>query len=78
MYRGELKGLYVLLNMTQAGPGRAVKQEQEQKFRSQVQGDTSGRTKPPVDIEVKVVFYYKDPILKRNFQINVNRRFGRT
>ena len=26
-YRGELKGLYVLLSRTQAGPGREVKQE---------------------------------------------------
>ena len=31
-----------------------------------VQGDTSGRTKPPVDIKTKVVFQYKEHILKRN------------
>ena len=29
-YRGGNKGLYVLLSMTQAGPGRTVKQEQEE------------------------------------------------
>ena len=33
-----------------------------------VQRDTSGRTKPPVDIDVKVAFYYKDLILKHNFK----------
>ena len=32
MYRGEIKGSYVLLGRTQAGPDRAVKQEQEQKI----------------------------------------------
>ena len=36
-YRGELKGLYVLLSRTQAGPGRAVKQEQEENSRNHVQ-----------------------------------------
>ena len=30
MYRGENKGLFVLLSRTQAGPGRTVKQEQEE------------------------------------------------
>ena len=30
LYRGELKGLYVLLSRIQAGPGRTVKQEQEE------------------------------------------------
>ena len=29
---------------------------------------TSGGTKPPVDIDVKVVFYYENPLLKRNFK----------
>ena len=29
MYRGELKGLHVLLSRIQAEPGRTVKQEQE-------------------------------------------------
>ena len=36
-YRGELKGLYVLLSRTQAGPGRAVEQEQEENSRNHVQ-----------------------------------------
>ena len=35
--RGELKGLNVLLSRTQAGPGRAVMQEQEENSRNQVQ-----------------------------------------
>ena len=43
-----------------------------------VQGDTSGQRKPPVDIDVTVVFYYKDFILKCNFQSNVNGRFSLT
>ena len=30
LYRGELKGLYVLLSRTQAEPGITVKQEQEE------------------------------------------------
>ena len=29
VYRGENKGLYVLLSRTQEGPGRTIKQEQE-------------------------------------------------
>ena len=37
MYRGENKGLFVLLSMTQAGPGRTVKQEQEEISRTHVQ-----------------------------------------
>ena len=37
LYRGENKGLYVLLSRTQAGPGRTVKQEQEEISRNHVQ-----------------------------------------
>ena len=37
MYIGELKGLYVLLSRTQAGPGRAIKQEQKENSRNHVQ-----------------------------------------
>ena len=40
-----------------------------------VQGDHSACSKPAVDIYLKVVFYYTDLIVKRNFQINVNLRF---
>ena len=36
-YRGENKGLSVLLSRTQAGPGRTVKQEQEEISRNHVQ-----------------------------------------
>ena len=36
-YRGANKGLYVLLSRTQAGPGRTVKQEQEEISRNHVQ-----------------------------------------
>ena len=43
-----------------------------------VQGDTSGRIKPPVDIKAKDVFQYKLFILKRNFCFDVNGRFGPT
>ena len=39
------------------------------------QGDHSTCSKPPVNIDLKVVFYHKVLILKRNFQINVNERF---
>ena len=35
-YRGTNKGLYVLLSRTQAGPGRTVKQEQEDISRNHV------------------------------------------
>ena len=37
MYRGGNKGLHVLLSMTQAGPGRTVKQKQEEISRNHVQ-----------------------------------------
>ena len=37
MYSGELKALYVLLSRTQAGPGRADKQEQEENSCNHVQ-----------------------------------------
>ena len=37
MCRGELKGLYVLLNRTQASQGRAVKHEQDENSRNHVQ-----------------------------------------
>ena len=36
-YRGGNKGLFVLVSRTQAGPGRAVKQEQEEISRNHVQ-----------------------------------------
>ena len=36
-YRGTNKGLHVLLSRTQAGPGRTVKQEQEEISRNHVQ-----------------------------------------
>ena len=36
-YRGGNKGLFVLLSRTQAGPGRTVKQEQEEMSRNHVQ-----------------------------------------
>ena len=36
-YRGVNKGLFVLLSRTQAGPGRTVKQEQEEISRNHVQ-----------------------------------------
>ena len=36
-YRGENKGLFVLLSRTLAGPGRTVKQEQEYISRNHVQ-----------------------------------------
>ena len=39
------------------------------------QGDHSACSKPPVDIDLKVVFYNKDLRLKHNLQINVNERF---
>ena len=37
MYRGGNKGLFVLLSRTQAGPGRTVKQGQEEISRNHVQ-----------------------------------------
>ena len=37
LYRQANKGLYVLLSRTQAGPGRTVKQEQEEISRNHVQ-----------------------------------------
>ena len=37
LYRGVNKGLYVLLSRTQAGPGRTVKQEQEEISRNHIQ-----------------------------------------
>ena len=43
-----------------------------------IQGDHSACSKPPVDIDLKVLFWYKVPILKRNIQINFNGRFRTT
>ena len=40
-----------------------------------VQGDHSACSKPPLDIDLKVAFEYKVLLLKRNFQINVNKMF---
>ena len=37
LYRGVNKGLFVLLSRTRAGPGRTVKQEQEEISRNHVQ-----------------------------------------
>ena len=37
IYRGELKGVYVLLSRTQAGPGRADQQEQEENSPNHIQ-----------------------------------------
>ena len=36
-YRCELKGLFVLLSRTHTGPGRAIKQEQEENSLNHVQ-----------------------------------------
>ena len=47
-YRGVNKGLFVLLSRTQAGPGRTVKQEQEEISRNHVQTFIS----PSVSTEV--------------------------
>ena len=43
-----------------------------------IQGDKSGKTKPPVDIKTKVAFQYKRLILKRNFYFDVKGRVGPT
>ena len=37
LYRGEPKGLYVLLSRTQAGPGGTIEQEREENSRNHVQ-----------------------------------------
>ena len=37
MYSDRLKGLHILLSNSQAGPGRKVKQEQEEIYRNHVQ-----------------------------------------
>ena len=37
VYRGANKGVHVMLSRTQAGPGRTVKQEQEEISRNHVQ-----------------------------------------
>ena len=43
-----------------------------------LQGDTSGMTKPPIDIKTKVALRYKIFILKCNFCFDVNESFGPT
>ena len=40
-----------------------------------IQGDHLACSKPPVDIDLKVALWYKDFILKCNFQTNVNGMF---
>ena len=47
-------------------------------FQQAVQGDRAAWTKPPVDIDVKVAFYYKNLILKRNFQMKSTGGFVQT
>ena len=46
MYRGANKGMDVLLSRTQAGPGRTVKQEQEEISRNHVQAFIPGSVYP--------------------------------
>ena len=43
-----------------------------------IQGDHSGCAKPPIDNTTKVLFQYMGLILKRNFCLDVNGRFGTT
>ena len=56
-YRGGNKGLFVLLSRTQAGPGRAVKQEQEEFSRNHVQTFIS----PSVEEVYKAAFLMFNP-----------------
>ena len=55
IYRGGNKGLFVLLSRTQAGPGRTVKQEQEEMSRNHVQTIIS----PSVCTHAATTFYGK-------------------
>ena len=43
---------------------------------SDIQGDHSGCSQPPIDIKTKVAFQYKPLILKHNFCFLVNGRLG--
>ena len=45
-------------------------------LKGEIQGDQAARTKPPVDIDVKVAFYHKKTYTKMQLQINVDGRFG--
>ena len=45
---------------------------------STIQGDHSGFDKPPVDPKTNVAFKYKLLLLKQNFSLDVNGRFGTT
>ena len=47
-------------------------------IKSQLQGDHSHYSQPPIDTTTKAVFLYVGLILKRNFDFDVNRRFGAT
>ena len=62
-------------NNVQCNPVNRVQYTLNMSDTALVQGDHSACSKPPVDIDLKVEFHYKVLILKRNFQINVNRRF---
>ena len=55
---------------------KKLKLQPPDKFRYlTLQSDTSGCSKPPVDIDLKVAFKGKVCILKHNFHINVNGTF---
>ena len=55
LYRGANKGLYVLLSRTQAGPGRTVKQEQEEISRNHAHTFISPSVKPPMTLKIGAV-----------------------
>ena len=67
-YRGENKGLFVLLSRTQAGPGRTVKQEQEEISRNHVQTFIFPSVEPQAYARhVMSIFWYLPLILPRIF-----------
>ena len=70
-----MRGHSRLLRTGQVQVGAVHSTSLQEMALSLVQGDTSGCSKPPFDADVKVALYYKDLMLQRNFQINVNGRF---
>ena len=72
-YRGENKGLFVLLSRTQAGPGRTVKQEQEEISRNHVQTFISPSVMHSRQSSLRVGIEIRDRLEKSPPEADVSR-----
>ena len=68
--------LSIVCPVSKAGIFDKMSSRQIPLLKGEIQGDQAARTKPPVDIDVKVAFYHKKTYTKMQLQINVDGRFG--